>query len=296
MKRKIMIAISLMASILIQQVSAIGISPARRTYDIREYNCTFNSNIGYTLTRPSSARYSMFSVYDAIGMNGTITGCGASNSFEYVDNKNILIDWQSSELLSVSTTTATINIQSPQSWDCPATPGGGSYMADLVRHSDVISTGSGISVGVAVVSQISLWRNYALRGTVTGLQETYTSNQPVQFGVEVTDYLIGQGLLNWFDFSYSIDWESDGIVDNYLSGIRMADELGRTDGYSICGGYKYKDLNLEHIYSAPGDYLITLNLKDMETTSLIIPVHVVPEPTALLLLGLGGLFLRKYNS
>jgi hypothetical protein len=296
MKKNIMIitVTILVTGIAVQQASAIGISPARMTYDVREYNCTFNSNIGYTLTRPGSARYSMFSVCDVAGMSGTVTGCGASGSVTYIDSKNILIDWQSTELSSKTQTTATINIQSPQSWDCPAIPGEGPYMVDFVWHSDVVSIGSGISVGAATISQISLWRNYALRGTVTGVQNEYNANQAVQFGVDVVDYYIGNGMLKWFDFSYTIDWESDGVIDGLISGVRMADELGQTGANTLCAGFKYKTLGLEHIYSEPGDYIISISLKDsIDTTSLQIPVHIIPEPMSLLLLGIGGIFARR---
>jgi len=275
---------------------AIGISPARRTFDISEFDCTFNSNLGYTLTRPDT-RYSLFTVYNKGGLTGTITSCSASNSIEYIDDNNILIDWESNELNSVGSITSWVSVKSPSSWDCQAVPGGGSYMFDLVRHSDVIETSSGVGAGVAVISQLSLWRNYALRGTVSGIQESYQLNQAVLFDVGVVDYYVGQGFLKWFDFSYTIDWESDGIIDQTLTGIRMTDDLGQTAGDAISTGFKYKDLNFEHLYSNGGEYLITLNLHDsIETTTLQIPVHVTPEPTTLFLLGMGSLFMRKKHN
>jgi hypothetical protein len=309
MKRKIMIVavVFLMTDFLIQQASAIGISPARTTRDLLEYNCAFNSSIGYTLTRPSSARYSMFSVYDAAGMNGTITGCSASNSFEYIDNKNILIDWQSNELLSVSTTTAAINIQSPQSWNCPAVPGEGSYMADLVRHSEVVNVGSGISVGVAAVSQISLWRNYAPKAYALNYQDSITHGQSANFVFQFADKQTSW-VSSYIDrnsnggpwLSYSIDWEGDGVADITGSGIFDEDPIPYPKFpvfWMWTSGIQLSTISLDHIYASSGDYTATVKVWDsIESTTLEIPIHVVPEPATLLLFGLGGLFLRKYKS
>lgn len=294
----------LIASFLVQQVSAIGISPTRSTFDLLEYNCTFNSNISYTLNRPSSTRYSMFTVYDAAGMTGSITGCSASNSCQYINNKNILIDWQSAELASTSHITATINVQSPQFWDCPAVPGGDVFMPDLVRHSDASVSGSGISIGVAAVSQLALYRNYAPRPYVTSYQDTLNIGQSGNFVFRLEDKQFV-----WFSpypdknynggpwLSYSIDWEGDGIIDtigNTTFDKNPVPYPGYPGLWKWTSGIQASTIALNHIYNAAGDYSAIVKVWDArESTTLGVPVHVIPEPTTILLIGLGGIFMRK---
>lgn len=303
MKRQFLIITLITTSLLAQQVLAIGISPARNTFDLLEYNCTFGRNIGYMLIRPSSARYSMFSVYDAAGMNGTVTACSATNSFEYIDDKNILIDWQSSELASSSSITATINLQSPQLWDCPAEPGGNVYMTDLVRHSDVIESESGISAGVATVSQIALYRNYAPRANLLNYPETVMAGQSANFVFQFEDKMA-----SWWSkysdrdyygrpfFSYTIDWDSDGITD--FNGSAIFDEESVYDSqyriYRWTSGIQTGTVSLDHIFDVAGNYTATVTVSDSEElTSLEIPIHVVPEPATILFFGLGGLIFRR---
>ena len=151
------------------------------------------------------------------------------------------------------------------------------------------------------MSQVRLWRNYSLKGDVTGLHVTYSPDELVDFDVHVKDYLSSSTFLWHFDFSYSIDWESDGLIDNSLAGIRMYDELGQTDGSTISSGFKYQDLAFSHAYPDPGDYLITLGLTDrIETTYIHIPVHVtttpaVPAPSSLCLVAFGLAVGRRWK-
>ncbi len=287
---------------MVSHVEAIGISPGRWPSDITEYNSQFNSSMGYTLIRPGT-RYSLFTVYDAAGLTGIITGCSASNSFEYLDDKSILIDWESPELASVGTITASIQMQSPIPWDCPAEPGGGVYITDLVRHSDVIQTGSGISAGVAAISEVALWRNYAPKIHLLDSQNIAEVGQSANFAIQFDDKMP-----SWFSrysdrdynggpwLSYSVDWDSDGVVD--FNGTATWDEEPEYDSYykiyRWTSGIQTSTLSLDHIYNQAGDYITTIKVWDgLESTIIEIPINVVPEPATLLLLTLGGLFLRR---
>ena len=281
------------------QVQAIGISPARWTADLLEYNCTFNSNIGYTLTRPSSRRYSIFSVSDAAGMTGTVTEFSASGGVEYQNDKSILIDWQSEELMSLNSITASINIQSPTSWDCPAEPGGGRYLADLVCHSEAFESDSGIVAGVATISQIAFYRNYAPR---TYLQSSATTRLSVNLSLQIEDkheiWWANNPEFAWF--SYEIDWDNDGIIDQSGNATLDEEAVFQNNLYRWTSGIQISTLDLEHVYETGGNYTAMISVTDLgyvsgETTTFQIPVNVIPEPATIALLGLGGILLRKRN-
>lgn len=287
---------------MVSDVSGIGISPARATFDITEYNPSFNSNIGYTLSRPGT-RYSGFSVSNSSGLIGTIIGSSASSGIEYLADGSMIIDWQSSELSSLGSITTTMNFQSPESWEPPVEPGG-ALITDLVRYSEMIDIDSGIGGIAAVVSQISFWRNYASRvylqsSAITGL----SVNLGLQFEDKSTSWWSRYADRDYYGnpfFSYDIDWDGDGQTDQ--SGTVTFDEEPVPDSkyptlFRWTSGIQISTVSLEHVFAEPGDYIATLYITDsIETTSLQIPLTVIPEPATLALFGFGGLFLRKRKS
>ena len=279
---------------MVSDVSGIGISPARWTNDLLDIDCSFNSGMTYSLVRPST-RYSQFSIHNPAGLNGTITGSSASSGIEYVNNSTLMIDWESDALSSADSITASIHVQSPESWACPVEPGG-YVLADLVRHTEMVDTGSGITAALSAVSEISLWRNYAPRAY---LQSSATTGLAVDLGLQFEDkstsWWAHSSEYPWF--SYEIDWDGDGLLD--LSGTATFDEepLPHSKYPSLStwtSGIQISEQSIEHVFSGPGDYLTTLYITDgKETTILQIPIYVTPEPATIALLGLGGLLLRK---
>jgi|GEM_PF-5466659 len=282
---------------------AIGISPGRWTNDLYEYDCSFDADNTYTLIRPSSRRYSQFTVFDVAGMTGSLAGCSASSGIEYIDDKSILIDWESEELASLGDITASIHVQSSHSWDCPVEPGGDVYVDSLVNHMEIPESSDGIGGFLSCVSQLALWRNYAPR---VYLQDMATENLTAQLVWQLEDKQA-----SWFSqsaeavwFGYEIDWDGDGVTDQ--SGTTTFDEEPVPHWkYPTCStwtsGTQISTLALDHVYAAGGDYMANITVRDFynnhsETTSMQIPISVVPEPATFALLGLGGLLLRKRQS
>ena len=88
----------------------------------------------------------------------------------------------------------------------------------------------------------------------------------------------------------------DGIIDFWGDGTWIIDmwTLTLTDGnpatFQGIGVLDAKELHCDHGPSEDIIYLIDLNTGAVEDTLLI---HQVPEPMTVLLLGLGGLLLRR---
>jgi len=303
MKKKCKILCSAIVSLAFcaMNIYGIGISPARWTNDVREYNCNFNENKTYTLYRPSTHQYSLFTVNDIAGLTGFLTGCSASSGIEYLNDKTLLIDWESEELSSLSTITASVHIQSPLSWDCPAEPGGDVYMDNMVSHSEAAQSGSGISAIVNVVSQIALYRNYAPRTHLQNMTtEGLTATLDLQFEDKQSSWWSPYADRDCYGnpfFSYDIDWDGDGQTDQ--SGTSTLDEEPGPDPqypthFRWTSGIQMSTIELDHVFETAGMYTAMITVNDSkETTTLEIPISVVPEPGTLALLGLGGLFLRK---
>ncbi|MCK4826850.1 hypothetical protein KA005_64540, partial [bacterium] len=265
----------------ISNVYAIGISPARWTVDMREYG-SFDRSLSYNLIRPGT-RYSSFNVYDLAGLNGTLTelktqaGSSLPNGIEYFGDNSAIIDWESEGLALLGNITALVNVQAPDLSICTVEPGT-HYMDHLVQYSGMLEPNSGIGAVTAVVSQISIWRNYAPR---VYLQDALTIGQSASLNLQFED----KSTSWWSDnpdqqfFSYEIDWESDGIFDQ--NGTAGFDEepiphIKYPSLSAWSSGIQTSALLLDHIYDAPGNYIATINVTDLrinfrETTSLQIP-------------------------
>ncbi len=170
------------------QLYGIGISPGRRTFHTAE-NGSLNAQVGYYLIRPQE-RYSAFKALTAAGLDTSVTGCSSTNGIQHPSDGSLLIDWDAADITiwdGRKVVEASININTPAGWVNPAVAGGSRYLDTLVQHIEVEDPG-GINAILAVSSQLALYRNYALRGEVTNLQNSYSANSPVQLDVEITDY------------------------------------------------------------------------------------------------------------
>ena len=292
-----------MLCVLCPTALGIGVSPGRWTVDISEDGSRVlpSNALTYTLFR-GSTRYSGFSLLNPLDLDASIVGTDVSSGVDVLSNKSFVIDWDDPLLVSRSSITASVEVTTQSPWN-PSSIEPGSYrIENLAVHSDLLSSDSGVGAVASVVSQVALWRNYALDGDIVALAECYQLGAPTTFGVNVTDYISYATYMKYLDFGYDVDWESDGICDDSLNGIRMTSETGLAGSLDICSGFMNKELLFSHEYSTPGDYLITLNLRDsIDTTSLEIPVTIVdscttvPEPASVQLALLGLCAVVSYG-
>lgn len=286
---------------------AIGLSPARWTVDMREFG-SFDSNISYRLVRPTT-RYSSFNVSDPAGLSGSLlsledhAGNKIYEGIKYKNDNSVVIDWESSHLASSNEINALVNVKTSDLSVSTVEPGT-NYIANLVRHSEIIDPDTGIGAVIAIVSQMSIWRNYAPR---ISLLDSNILGSAVNLNLELED----MSSIWWADdplhefFIYSIDWDGDGIIDQ--DGRATFDEeafphLKYPSLFTWSSGLQTSSLSLEHIFDSPGDYIATINVADIrknfnETASLQVPINVapVPEPATIILFGTGliGVFRFK---
>ena len=199
---------------------------------------------------------------------------------DYINDNTAVIDWESSNLASLGSINALVNVKAPDLSVCTVEPGT-NYMDNLVRHSGMNDPVSGVGAVSAVVSQMSIWRNYAPR---VSLQDISVLENSLNFSIELEDKST-----SWWDddplhqfFSYGIDWDGDGIIDE--DGTATFDEEAVPHSkypslFTWSSGIQTSTLSLNHVYDAPGNYIATINVSDLrlkfsETTSLQIPVNV----------------------
>jgi len=294
MKRFSFITLSIV--LVATQISyGIGISPARWTVDLPE-NGLKDYGLTYSLSRPST-QYSSFTVSDPAGLDVSITGWSGIEGMERMDDNSILIDWNA---LGGQSASAYVNVRVPDIWQSSVNPGS-SYLGQLVDHREVRDVDSGIGAVLSVVSQINFFRNYAPRINMLSLTKPSAVNQAANLTLQFEDKQDTWGCndINRSWFSYEIDWESDGIIDQ--SGGTTFDEAPTPHPsingiVSWTGGLQTSTLSLNHIFDTSGSYLATINVTDYgigETTSMVVPIEVVPEPAMIALFGLGGLLIRK---
>lgn len=286
-----LIVIFIFVSCSVSQVCAIGISPGRWTNTLPEY-VIGDTVLEKAVTLYQDGPYSEVRLLDPIGMDAFFnddlpTGTSLANE------NSLVVDWAQ---VGSSTLNLSYNVLIPDGWTSPTGPGGDRNLPWGLIHQQIADPSqAGIGAILGAVQQFSIYQNYAIRGNVVELQDSYSANTPVQFGLEVKDYASYAMYLERFRIAWSVDWESDGIIDESQSGIQMIGELGETNPSDLVTGFKYKNLDFEHAYSEPGDYLATLYLADsVETTTMQIPINVIPEPATIVLFGLGALFIKKH--
>lgn len=278
----------------------IGISPARWTLDVLE-NGGLDTHKSYELSPPSSKQYSTFNIQQPAGLDVEITGWSDSPGIARLNESSLLIDWNLVETPSV---TASINVQTPNPWQTTVEPGGDKYLGSLVSHNEVADPDSGIGATASVISQIQFWRNYAPRIDLVDLHEPTSMVEPANLVLEFEDKSPAWNSKHannpWF--SYDIDWESDGVIDQIGTATFDEAPIPHTtypDISTWTAGIQTATLSLDHAYGVSGDYLATVNVTDYrlgETTSMQVPITVVPEPATLLLLGLGGVLSGNRKS
>lgn len=132
-------------------------------------------------------------------------------------------------------------------------------------HNDTAAPGQGLTTYLAIPSS-----------DPAGWTGAYTINTPPS---------LGQGP----DHGY------DGVVPGAATGLPFDADLWASDfavasadpyGIGVLGDYEFQCTGL-------GDVVVYLYAQDLSTVLDTITIHQIPEPATMLLLGLGGLFLRR---
>jgi len=275
----------------VSQVCALGISPGRWT-DVLPEHVTGDTVLGKAVTLFQDGPFSEVRLLDPAGIdvffhNNLPTGT-------YLANENALVvDWAQ---VGTSTLNLPYNVSIPNGWIAPNGLGTHSMLEGLIHLQLADPSQGGIGALLGAVQQFSIYQNYAPRAS---LQNLATTELAVDLGLQFEDKSSSWWAYStehpWF--SYGIDWDGDGSIDQ--TGTATFDEEPVPDSQHPTlsrwtSGIQTSTLQLDHLYDAAGNYTATLTLSDStETTTLQIPVEIIPEPVTVALLGLGGFFLRK---
>jgi len=284
---------------------AIGVSPGRWTINLPEH-VTDNFVLGRGVTLYQDGPFSEVRLMDPSGLDAFF-GTDLPTGTSLVNENSLVVDWAQ---VGTSTLYLPYNVAFPDGWTGPGGPGTRSIFEGLYHGQIADPSQGGIGAIVGVVSQFSTIQNYAPRVYIEDVLSQVVLGQPASVALQLEDKNFG-----WWStnpncqfFSYEIDWNSDGFVDD--SGTTSFDEDPFPDPkYPLLqsrwtSGIQTSTLAFDHLYDTAGSYAATFTIRDIgfginESTSLMIPIEVepVPVPGALVLgsvgVGFAGWLLKR---
>lgn len=289
--------------LLVSQANGIGISPGRWTAELPEH-VTGNTILEKAVTLYQDGPFSEVRLLDPDGLDAFFYNDLPTGASLFNEN-TLVVDWAQ---VGTSTLNLPYKVSIPDGWTVPDGPGTKNMSWGLVHQQLADPSQGGVGGIVGAVQQFAIIQSYEPRVYVENLSSSVAVGQ-----MATVDLLLEDKNYAWFSmnsdhqwFSYEIDWDGDGSVDD--SGTTAFDEapfpypqfLSLSQWIS---GIQTSSLALDHVYDVAGSYMASITIGELrgsevfygfnESTSLIIPIEVTPEPATLSILALSSFVLLK---
>ncbi len=302
MKKVMITATLIFLSCIVSQSYALGVSPGRWTSVLPEH-VVGDSIQEKTVTLYQDGPFSEVRLLNPDGLNASFTS-NLPTGTSLANENTLVVDWSQ---VGTNTLTLTYNVSISDGWTAPDGPGTRCILDGLVHQQLADPSQAGIIPILGVIQQFSIVQTYEPRVCIEDLSSSVAIGQSATVVMQLEDknykwWGVGSNH-QWF--SYEVDWDGDGLVDE--SGTTTFDEGPSSTISGIVSvwtsGIQTSTLALEHIYDTPGSYAASVTIAGLpgdgdlgfsdETVNVVLPIEVVPEPTTLCLLGLGVLLIKK---
>ena len=268
---------------------SIGISPGRNVVSVPQ-----NIPLGYDATLQYNLYHSEDELFTRFYLDGTFADYNMAASIVSVggiaanDPQDVVIDWEAQGF--TSPVAALVKVHCEPDWNSPG--GFGTDTVSGATHVQMTEQGGTIGGIAAVFCQTLLYQNFAPTIDID-VAEVAGLGDLVIFDISVGDFLDANPLFTGdaMDYSYSIDWESDGVFDAQAGDLPFYNEDGDQVVRGNLNGPAHGSFSIQHAFSSPGTQTVTVAVSDgMDTTTSYTQVYITPEPGTLGLLALASVF------